>query len=341
MRIPLVSIALLAAIAPATAADAPYLDDRSAPAALIESLYNAISRREYARAWSYFSKKPAASLDAYAEGFADTDSVRVAVGYPSEHGAAGTTHFYVPVAIEATGAGSQTQVYSGCYELQLADPQLQGEDFAPLNIAGGRLSVSTQSLPLALPATCDDTGPPDPALVELERAKALFRKAFSHCDVPEDTPADEAVSSHMARYRSSTASDDEPETALRLFQFLCGRGAYNEGHVYIMADVLGEMKALSFATPDLDIRYADTENEKVESITIIGFNAEQELVNSFFDEKTMTITSYAKWRGVGDASSTGMWMLRNGEFSLVRYDVDASYDGEMNEETILDYHSGP
>jgi hypothetical protein len=342
MRMPFLSIALLSAVLPATAAEPPYLDDRSNPGALIESLYNAITRKEYARAWSYFSEKPAESLDVYAEGYADTASVRVAVGIPSEHGAAGTIHYYVPVAIEASaGDGGNYQVYGGCYELKLANPQIQGEDFTPLNIVSGRLSAATGSLEDALPETCDDVGPPDPALLYEQRATALFHDAFSHCDIPPDTPAAEALNSYVARFKFSYSSASEPEEERRIFRFLCGRGAYNEGHVYIMADGIGEMKALSFATPELDIRYVDAEHEKVESMSIIGFRTEQELVNSFFDPDTLTITSYAKWRGVGDASSTGMWILRDGEFTLTRYDVDASYDGQINEETVLDYHSGP
>jgi hypothetical protein len=66
-----------------------------------------------------------------------------------------------------------------------------------------------------------------------------------------------------------------------------------------------------------------------------------ELVNSFYDPDSRTLTSWSKWRGVGDASATGKWLFRDGEFTLVRYDVDASYDGEINEQTVLDYATGP
>ena len=44
----------------------PYLDNRSDPASLLRSYYNAINRREFARAWSYLGEaKPSASLDAF------------------------------------------------------------------------------------------------------------------------------------------------------------------------------------------------------------------------------------------------------------------------------------
>jgi hypothetical protein len=132
MRIHLLAIAAAFLALPANAEEL-YLDDRSDPAALVKSLYNAVNRKEYARAWSYFSTKPAADLDAYAQGYADTESVRVAVGVPSEEGAAGSVYYYLPVAIEARSAGSDSQIYAGCYELRLANPQIQAEDFMPLH----------------------------------------------------------------------------------------------------------------------------------------------------------------------------------------------------------------
>jgi hypothetical protein len=61
------------------------------------------------------------------------------------------------------------------------------------------------------------------------------------------------------------------------------------------------------------------------------------LVNSDFDPDTATLSSYSKWRGIGDASSSGTWVFDDGRFVLARYEVDASYDGEVNPETIVDY----
>ena len=42
-----------------------------------------------------------------------------------------------------------------------------------------------------------------------------------------------------------------------------------------------------------------------------------------------------------DASSTGTYLFRGGAFVLVQYDVDASYDGKANPETVLDYNTAP
>jgi hypothetical protein len=172
---------------------------------------------------------------------------------------------------------------------------------------------------------------------------ALFRDAFAErCDLGMAArDSEEAMISYEMRFRYSYDSAGAPESVARLYRFLCGRGAYNESHVFIMADA-NQLKAVSFATPELDIRYEDDDYEKaVQSITVNGFRAVQELVNSDFDPGTLTLTSFAKWRGVGDASSVGTWILRDGEFSLTRYEVDASYDGEINLEPVIDYHSGP
>jgi hypothetical protein len=76
-------------------------------------------------------------------------------------------------------------------------------------------------------------------------------------------------------------------------------------------------------------------------VQIVGYTAEDQLMNSSYDPQTRTISSTNKWRGVGDAASSGAWMFRNGAFTLVKYDVDASYDGEVDPESVVDFQTGP
>ena len=64
-------------------------------------------------------------------------------------------------------------------------------------------------------------------------------------------------------------------------------------------------------------------------------------MNSFYDDTSKSLQFFAKWRGVGDASSSGSYLFRDGDFTLTKYDVDASYDEEINPETILDYDTAP
>src|ERR1700710_2937194 len=80
--------------------EAPYVDDRSSAEAVARSLYGAISRHDFARAWGYFGDtKPAKDFDSFVKGYDGTDKVEVATGAVSDEGAAGSIFYNVPVAI--------------------------------------------------------------------------------------------------------------------------------------------------------------------------------------------------------------------------------------------------
>jgi hypothetical protein len=195
-----------------------------------------------------------------------------------------------------------------------------------------------------VPASCGD-GPPPPKKDEaLEQAQKAFLATYGNqCDkqTPEGKPIAEP-DAYSIHYKDKDAGADDPERETRLFRFFCSMAAYNESAVYYIYDEVAGVRQLQFAAPELDIRYENNNSEgKVEGIHIIGFQTDDQLVNSDYDDKTKTITSMNKWRGVGDASSAGTYLFRNGNFSLVQYDVDASYDGEINPETILDYNTPP
>ncbi len=144
---------------PAGAADAsPYLDDRSTPQSLIHSLYNAINRQEYARAYTYFDTSAVPDFDTYQTGFATTESVDLAVGHVSEEGAAGSTFWKVPVAIRSFMTSGPAKTFAGCYTLRLAQPQIQSPPFNPIHIVAGKLDPVSggSSLRHAVPASCPD-----------------------------------------------------------------------------------------------------------------------------------------------------------------------------------------
>ena len=341
MRTALVLACGLAVLSCPAAAQDQYLDDRSDPVMLIRSLYNAINSQEYARAWSYFANPPADSLDAYAAGYADTAGVELRTGLPSEEGAAGSIHYRLPVAIEAHGSDGGTRVFSGCYEMRMANPEIPTDRFTPLRIESGRFSVSDKPLNEAVPASCDgeETVPVD---MTQERAIGLYELTLAELCQTTFSAAERVPESHTIKFRYGYEDASSPERTGRLFGFLCNRGAYNESRVYIYANERDELRTLNFAVPELDIRYRDDNSDgEVEQIYMIGFQTVAELVNSFYDPDSRTLTSWSKWRGVGDASATGKWLFRDGEFTLVRYDVDASYDGEINAQTVLDYATGP
>ena len=150
----LTGLALLLVSAAAAQEPPPYLDDRSDPAALIRSFYNAVNRHEYARAWSYFGDaRPAAGYPGFVAGYADTAAVELVTGPVATEGAAGSVFATVPVAIAATGAGG-TRVFAGCYTTRQIQPAIQEPPFRPLFIASASLRAAQGPLAAALPASC-------------------------------------------------------------------------------------------------------------------------------------------------------------------------------------------
>jgi hypothetical protein len=148
---------LLLATASAATADTPaYLDDRSDPAALVRSLYNAVARGEYARAWSYFGDpKPVADYAAFAAGYADTTAIELVTGAVTTEGAAGSIYGTVPVALAATTAAG-IRVFAGCYTTRAVQPAIQEPPFRPIEIVRGELHPAHGALADLLPA-CGDT----------------------------------------------------------------------------------------------------------------------------------------------------------------------------------------
>jgi hypothetical protein len=331
---------------PSLAQETRYIDDRSSAAAIVNSFYNAVNRKEYVRAWDYFGdQKPAKDVETFAKGYENTTQVNVITGNVASEGAAGSTFYYVPVAIVSFKKDGSEQVFAGCYTARLANPAIQEEPpFRPLHIEKGSLKASDQPYDDAVPESCPDAPAPEATDTILLRAKTAFETQHTDCDrqLPGADPSQTAAEEYKIPFRYSSDTDEQPERQARLFRFYCGTGAYNESHVYYQYDEDNGLRELQFATPELDIRYENDDSEgKVESVTIIGYTADGKLVNSFYDEASHSITSASKWRGVGDASSAGTWMFRNGAFTLVKYDVDASYDGEINPETVLDFQTPP
>ena len=113
---------------PATIDSSVYLDDRSDGTALLRSFYNAINRREYLRAYSYWQDPSALpTLDAFGQGYDATKSVTLTTGEVSIGAAAGNRYDRVPATIIATMNDGSQQTFAGCYQLHLASPDAQAE----------------------------------------------------------------------------------------------------------------------------------------------------------------------------------------------------------------------
>ncbi len=142
---------------PVNSSGQDYRDDRSTGALLIHSLYNAINRHEFLRAWSYFGEAAnPPSFTEFAKGYEKTDHVRLKLGKVREEGAAGSTFTNVPVAIEATDRDGRKTVFSGCYVTRLVQPAIQETPpFAPLHIEKATLKKVSRSFDAVKPS-CPD-----------------------------------------------------------------------------------------------------------------------------------------------------------------------------------------
>ncbi|MFZ2102090.1 MAG: hypothetical protein WAU86_16155 [Oricola sp.] len=151
----LVLSGLVVSAAGATQMIPPYRDDRSDAEALIRSYYNALYRKEFARAWSYYGEdKPAADFETFQADSQSIASVEDAYGAVEEEGAAGSMYYHVPVAVKLTHEGGAEEVLAGCYVARLANPQIQGDPFMPMHIVSATLAPASGPLESAVPAGC-------------------------------------------------------------------------------------------------------------------------------------------------------------------------------------------
>jgi hypothetical protein len=189
--------------------------------------------------------------------------------------------------------------------------------------------------PAALaPAAWADTALADPAD---DKALAAFKDGFGEA-CPSAFNEDGSPILPPERFDLNLpGGDGYPPSTLMLWQFICDIAAYNAQSVWFAQDEWA-LAPLAFAEPDLRVNYtiADDVDSGLKDVSIVGWRASNMLSNSAFDPATMTMTAGALWRGIGDASDSGVWRLVEGRFILIRYEADASYDGEINPTVILD-----
>lgn len=133
-----------------------YVDDRSTPESLIKSFYNAINRKEYARAFGYYAADAMATpFDTFSAGFEMTETVKIELGKATTEGAAGSTYWSLPLAIQSVLSDAKEEVFSGCYTIRLANPAIQGVPFVPMSIMQGTLTPSGLPLEKSVPEACE------------------------------------------------------------------------------------------------------------------------------------------------------------------------------------------
>ncbi len=114
-----------------------YIDNRSDAVALLRSTFNAINRREYVRAYSYWQSAAPnlPSLDQFTQGYSTTQVVTATFGSVTSDAGAGQFYSQVPVTLRAQLEDGTTQTFVGCYVLHLSNPDIQAAPpFQPLAI---------------------------------------------------------------------------------------------------------------------------------------------------------------------------------------------------------------
>lgn len=120
--------------------DGNFIDNRSGAVEVISSLLNAVNRKEYVRAYSYW-ETPTETYTNFADGYADTTSVTATFGTVISDAGAGQFHYQVPIAEYVLHTDSTTHIYVGCYVLHLSNPGMQGMlPFEPLGIVSGKFT---------------------------------------------------------------------------------------------------------------------------------------------------------------------------------------------------------
>ena len=150
---------------PSDISNAQFIDNRSTPADLLRSMFNAINRHEYLRAYSYWKDgSSVGTFDDFEAGYADTAEItEVVVGDAPPDPGAGQINYLAPVTVRATTTGGEQQTFVGCYNLHISNPGIQTDPpFVPLGIRAGTLEqVANDADTTALMATACAT-PPTP-----------------------------------------------------------------------------------------------------------------------------------------------------------------------------------
>lgn len=137
-----------------------FLDNRSGPADLVRSFYNALDLHQYARAYTYFRPDSAPkSFAAFAAGYAQTEAVSVRVGKVVSEGAAGSIYATVPVVVQARLKDGTSQLFGGCYLTRQVEPGLEDPPVTPIQIVKGHLAMREDET-TAMPKSCSDQAEP-------------------------------------------------------------------------------------------------------------------------------------------------------------------------------------
>ncbi|MGR6430647.1 DUF1176 domain-containing protein [Rhizobium sp. PAMB 3174] len=194
------------------------------------------------------------------------------------------------------------------------------------------LAVSAAFFLLAGVGHAEEAAPDD----DLKAAAAfVFQALPGQCDERDDSDASGLIEddqSYKMSWKSSydDSGDDQKATLYRIF---CYAGAYNIASVFAIRPADGDFTLVAFAEPTFKVDYVEgdeTYTKLKADPAATGFGTTYLLVNADFTPENNTISSYSKWRGIGDAWTQGEWQLRDGQFVLTGFSIDPIYEGNLD-----------
>ncbi|HEX2910751.1 MAG TPA: hypothetical protein VH186_08090 [Chloroflexia bacterium] len=109
----------------------PVINNRTGALEILNSYYNAINRKDYQLAYSYWvapenpnQNNSGLTFSAFVNGYSQTASVGISTGPFMGNGAAGHVYYPVPVVIVATQKNGTLQNYFGCYLVVQTNAQI-------------------------------------------------------------------------------------------------------------------------------------------------------------------------------------------------------------------------
>ncbi len=135
-----------------------YMDDRGNGRQVVRSYYNAINRRDLARAYGYWEEGAnPAPFSQFSNGFSDTASVDLTTGTSTVGVGAGQLYESVPFGIVSHATDGTIRTYIGCYRTHLASPSAQATlPYRPQGIQSASVTQVANGTPIveALKTAC-------------------------------------------------------------------------------------------------------------------------------------------------------------------------------------------
>jgi hypothetical protein len=172
----------------------------------------------------------------------------------------------------------------------------------------------------------------------VKSATDMVRNAGSaECSLLEPERQADGFTPDIYTFQHKETYEDAAKT-YRLIRVPCWLGAYNQGDMYVLVDPYDTLSLMSFAVPQYVVKYRDSdEPTHVRSARVTGYTSRLTVVMSEFHPDKLEITELNLSRGIGDASTRAAWRFKNGGFGLRWFDLDASYDGEINPKTLVNF----